>query len=183
MSVYSANLQAWWHTLSSAWQKVIIQALDLEQGFGLNDLEYIFTIEELHCVGLADLSPLYYLPQLQCLHLSHCQVADYSPLRALPNLRELHLTYGNNPDVGLLVGLQKLEVLDISYPSGELLHQEDLIHLKQLKEVYLNACRMETLRPLLALDQLEIACMYFNPIRAHEVQNFQNIRRDCRLMW
>ena len=182
MAVYSANLQAWWHKLSSAWQKVLIQALDLEHRFGLNDLEYIFTIQELHCVGLTDLSPLYYLPQLERLHLNRCQVSDYSPLRSLSNLRELHLTFGNDPDIGLLVGLQQLEVLDISYPFGQLHHKEDLSHLHQLKELYLNACKMESLTPLLALDRLEIACMYFNPIQPYEVQNFQNLRSDCRLM-
>lgn len=182
MSVYNLNLQAWWLSLSPAWQEVLIEALELEHDFGLSDLEYIFTIRELHCVGLHDLSPLYYLPHLENLYLSHCKVSDYSPLRALLNLKELHLTYCNDPDVGLLVGLTHLEVLDISYPLGELHHQEDLIHLRQLKEIYLNACKMESLAPLLALDRLELACMYFNPIGPFEVKSFQAIRTDCQLM-
>ncbi|MFK7922355.1 MAG: hypothetical protein AB8H47_10390 [Bacteroidia bacterium] len=182
MSVYNANLKEWWLSLSPAWQQVLIEAMELENEFQYTDLEYVFTIRELHAVELFDLSPLYYLPQLEILYLNHCVVADYSPLRALGALRELHLTYCNDPDVGLIVGLQQLEVLDISYPRGELHHQEDLMHLSQLKEVYLNACKLESLAPLLSLDRLELACMYFNPIGAYEVQSFQAIRSDCRLM-
>ncbi|MEL7342749.1 MAG: hypothetical protein AAGM67_19850, partial [Bacteroidota bacterium] len=104
------------------------------------------------------------------------------PLRALSSLRELHLTYCYQPDIALMVGLRQLEILDISYPSGEVRHIEDLIHLQQLREIYLNACDIETLSVLLPMDQLEIACMYFNPIASGEAQSFQALRADCRLM-
>ncbi|MEL6593880.1 MAG: hypothetical protein AAFQ68_27505 [Bacteroidota bacterium] len=182
MSVYNHNLQSWWQSLSDQWQQVLIEALELEGQFSLTDLEFIFTIQELHAHRLTDLSPLYYLPQLEVLHLSHCATLDYRPLRALGALRELHLTYCYEPDIALMVGLRQLEVLDISYPCGPVQHKEDLIHLQQLREVYLNACEIDTLSLLLPLDHLEIACMYFNPIAPAEARSFQSLRSDCRLL-
>ena len=131
-----------WDRLSDAWKDVLAYNLDLVGYFEKNDIDFLFTLKELDCSGSAitDLTPLYYMPQLERLDISKTRIEDFSPIESLILLREFDAVSSNFGHTNVLKGLSRLEVVDISYSTAKYVDLSGLYYLHDLKELYCNAC-------------------------------------------
>ncbi|GAB4404561.1 MAG: hypothetical protein OHK0039_04820 [Bacteroidia bacterium] len=175
----------WWSTLDTTWRELVVSHLDLDGCFSEADLSYLPAIEELDCRGVAlrDLTPLTRFSGLRGLNLSETPLTDLAALQHTPDLQQLDLSFGQGYDLQQLHGLHQLSVLDLSYPLQRHLHPEALAGLTSLRELYCNACGLDSLLFACQLPQLEVLAVPFNPLDSREIELFQAVNPICRLLF
>ncbi|MCB0835806.1 MAG: hypothetical protein KDD63_17380 [Bacteroidetes bacterium] len=176
-------LSTWWAELSEEWQGILEGQLETN-GMEISNWNDISCLKELDCSGssITDLTPVSHFSSIESLDISETQVKDLRPLLQLPQLKELHLTFSQSLDLEIIGKLDKLEVLDISYPYIKNNDIHALSGLTNLRELYCNACNVDTVIHFITLQKLEILCVYFNPIPGQELDAFQELMPFCRIL-
>ncbi|WNJ15969.1 hypothetical protein [Pontibacter sp. G13] len=178
------TVKDWWMGLGNPWKTLFLENLEMEYDDPMANIHRVFSLEELDLSRseIRDLSPLKYFGNLRYLDLSMTDIDDLTPLEDLVNLQELHFTGSKNLDVSQLSRIPNLEVLDLSYPETPPVNFDELYKLDQLKAFYGNGCSLNSIAEFVALDQLEVLCLYFNIIPAKELRAFKELYPDCKVM-
>lgn len=173
-----------WNGLGETWKAVLADHLELSGCFEQQDLAYLQTIKDLDVCGhpIADLGPCQHMPMLESIDISETLVQDVSPLKGLPRLKFLDASFCIGLDLESLEGLTQLEVLDISYPKHAHQNLGALSKLSGLQELYCNSCELDDLSLLPTSGQLEVLCLFFNPLDREAVRAFEREHPACRVL-
>ena len=126
--------------------------------------------------GLADITSLAGLTELDALDLSANALADAWPLATLSNLRRLDLSGNRVADIAPLAALAGLEVLDLS--GNALSDVSALAALSNLRRLDLSGNRVADIAPLASLAGLEVLDLSGNALSdVSALAALSNLRR------
>jgi len=106
-----------------------------------------------------DLSPITYLENLESLYLYNNKIKNINPMYEIKSLKILEY-WEDNIDTTNIYKLENLECLRILYITQEILN--DIVNLKELKELYTNYFKINDISPLVKLACLENLHINYN---------------------
>ena len=174
-----------WKKIPAAWKTIFAESLELSHGLQEQDMINLHSIKELDCSNaeVKSLEPLQFIPQLERLYLGDKHVNNLWAIQTLKRLKELHAPFGPIKSLSLLNGMDSLEILDISYPFKPYRNITPLSDMVNLRELYCNACGITSMHHFMALPNLEVLCLHFNPIPEEEIAAFEELMPNCKVLF
>lgn len=158
----SADLEAWWNTLTPAWKRVFIQTAELTGNPAKEELHQIIRIREINLAGnqqITDLKPLSNLPMLSELNAQRSGISSLEPLSSLADLREINFSETGVMSVAPLGNLPKIE------------------------KVRMDNTLVTTLHPLSDRQSLRYIYCDITPVSHREVINIMELLPECLIIY
>jgi hypothetical protein len=137
-------IEDFWLTLDLTWERIFAKYIGKERILK-SDVETIFLLEEINCdkQSLRNLEPLFYLPNLKKLSVSHTGIHSLQPLKNLAKLEYLNCSHNNIPSLESLNKMENLIDLDCSNNQIELL--EPIKNNVKMKTLNVSNTKISTL--------------------------------------
>jgi Leucine-rich repeat (LRR) protein len=135
----SRDLQAWWQTLTPAWQNVLRNAAKIRLMPAKEELAKVTNLDSINFSGnpsIRDLEPLRKLHKLQVIIANNTAIDDLSPLEEHREIRYLDISDTDVSDVSVVSKFGNLQVLRADRSKIEKI--DPLFNLKALKELYVD---------------------------------------------
>lgn len=137
---------------------------------------YIYDVKDLreldlHEKGIADISGIQYLTNLQILELDFNNISDISVLQGLVNLQDLNLGFNNITDISALKDLKNLKKLGLN--TNRITDISPLRSLSKLDSLWLTCNQVNDITALQGLTNLEI--LYINNNRISDINGLQKL--------
>jgi len=196
----------WWKTLSSAWQDLLLQQLNLKGTPDKIKLQQIAGLEKLtitECPQINDISPALHLSRLKELQFSGTSVGSLEPVSGMTQL--LALRCPKNPITGLapVAGLSQLKELDFSNtqvddlepiqqmtqleilkfsgtPVKNLKYLQKMNGLKTLEFYNTKVSNLDVLESMRSLQSLKI---FNTKVSAKKVEKFKMAHPACEVVY
>lgn len=123
----------------------------------------IVTFADLSDVGIKDLSPLQFFPNLKTLSLSNNNIDDLTPLGELSDLVKLSLSSNRIQDLSPLKDLKNLEVLQVD--NNEINSLTSIADIKSLIQLTVGNNRLDDLNGIQELESLTLLNISDNDLK------------------
>ena len=133
----SKDLQAWWGTLSTAWQKILSKTANIRLMPGKEELARVTNIDSINLSNdraISTLEPLRKLLKLKVILAQNTGISDLSPLEEHREIRYLNISDTEIQDLSAASKFTRLQALWADRSKIEKI--DPLFNLKELKEVY-----------------------------------------------
>ncbi len=156
---------SWSESISAYMKKHNIRALRLTDSYGFNghdisflkDLSYLRSLE-LYCWDAMSINVIESLPQLEVIGLQ-CKSSQEIDFRVFYQLRIALVTWSKG--MSSLLTLKSIQKLNIqNYPHRDLQH---IRSMQSIKELFLTSRKLESLKGIEELQQLELLDLYNCP--------------------
>lgn len=154
---------------------------------GLADISLLERMPNLEELALPhnqieDLSPLKELKSLKYLDLAGNEISDLRPIKDLPNLKMLHLGGNSLKEVTSLAGLKNITELDLGY--NQLENSNPLASLPNLEVINLTGNRIKSLGHLFVLGRLKLVILGENSGISQSERILAQARlSNCQFIW
>ncbi|MBP6977783.1 MAG: leucine-rich repeat domain-containing protein [Bacteroidales bacterium] len=199
-------LQQWWNSLPEEWKTIFLDALDLTDPPGKEDLHRMMNLEDLSIennMDIQDLEPLRMLKRLKSLVIRESRITDLMPIKDASRLEKL--TCSKSPLAGLsyIASLTSLRYLDISdtqvsdYTLAALLTQLEYLNisgtpaknlkwvsnLEKLAQFDFYNTSVGSLNELTGLDSLKVIRCYNTKLNDKKIEKFRSLRPDVEVVF
>lgn len=135
----SKDLQAWWSTLSTGWQRLLSERAGTRFSPGKEELARVTNLDSISLAnnrGISSLEPLRRLQKLKVVLANNTGIDDLSPLKDHRDIRVLDISDTEVVDLSPVSRFSRLESFKGDRSKIEKL--DPLFNLKHLKEVYVD---------------------------------------------
>ncbi len=161
---------SWWKSLSSVWQDVMLQQINVK---GIPDkimLQQIAGLEKLTITEnfqISDISPATHLSRLKELQFSGTTISSLEPVSRMQKLQALRIPKNPVIDLTPVAGLSQLKELDFSNTQVDNL--EPIQQMTQLEILKFSGTPVKTLKYLQKLNFLKVLEFYNTKISSLDV--------------
>lgn len=135
----SKDLQAWWSTLSPAWQRILSKTAGIRLEPGKEALARVTNLDSINFSNdrtITSLEPLRRLQKLKVIRAAGTGVNDLSPLQDHRDIRYLDISDSEVKDISEVSKFSELKTLRADQTRVETL--EPLFNLRKLTDVYVD---------------------------------------------
>ncbi|HNS17329.1 MAG TPA: leucine-rich repeat domain-containing protein [Bacteroidales bacterium] len=200
------RLQKWWDGLTDEWKSIFLDALDLDDPPGKEELHRVMNLEELileNTMKIQDIEPLGMLKRMKSLIISETRITDLMPIKDASRLEKLICRKSPFSELAHIASLTSLKHLDLSdtqvsdYTLAALLTGLEYLNIsgtpvKNLKWISTLANLTEfdfyntsvgSLNELVELTNLKIIRCYNSKLNEKKVAKFRGLRPDVEVVF